>query len=747
MIATSELVTPGCGVPPDQIAAGPGRPSLFWIGAARADRLGRSFRLETDDVLVGRAAECELVVEDLGASRQHVRLTRGADGEWTLTDVGSRNGVYVNGVKVRASPLHEGDKIQLGTVTAFRFSFREQLEEREDRLARAMRATGVGAFDWSAATREVELSAGAERILADGRGFWTSVHPDDRERLAALLSATALDGRRFEAECRIAGPDGVRWYTLRGEPFRGPAGDVTHLAGSLIDVTARKLAESELHRQAALFQNLLDAVVVIDFQGQVIDWNRRAEDLFGHTKAEALGHDAETLLSARTATADAEATLLLPIGQDGVAPREVTLRRRDGREVLAELVTVPLKDAAGRHVADIAIYRDVTERKQLQARLRLADRMAALGTLAAGVAHEINNPLAFVLGNIVFLANELPRVGVEDPRTADLVTALEEARTGAERIRTTVRDLLDLARTRDTEPVSEVDVNAVLEFTLKMAEPQLRHRARLVKRLGEVSSVAAPESRLGQVLMNLVINAAQAIPEGSPAANEVRVTTRADGDHVVIEVSDTGCGIPVEQQRRIFDPFFTTKPVGTGTGLGLSISHSIVASLGGTIELESAPGKGSTFRVLLPAGSTRAQPRIVPARFEAPRAKILVLDDEPLVGTVLQRLLGTRHEVVTATRSAEALRLLRAGARFDVILSDLLMPEMTGMQLHETLEAECPEQARRMVFMTGGAYTDRARAFAAKQKHRILAKPVDLDRLETLLAEATSGGVGERADG
>jgi PAS domain S-box-containing protein len=740
MYASSEQVTPGCGVPPEELVSGPGRPSLFWVSSARADRLGESFRIDADEISIGRADAADLVVDDLGASRRPARLGRSADGEWTLTDLGSTNGTYVNGVKIRSTPLREGDKIQLGTVSAFRFSFREALEEREDRLARALRATGIGAFDWNRTTRDVALSGGAQRILAEGRAFWASVHPSDRDRLSGLLDEGAQTSRRFEGEFRVAGPDGVRWYMLRGEPFQGPDGEVTHVAGSLVDVTSRKLAEAELRRQAALFESLLDAVVVMDLQGGIIDWNRRAEALFGHAKADVVGRPADELLRASGGDAR-EDTVLLPLPGEPACAREVTLRRKDGREVVAELVVVPLKDAAGRHVADVAIYRDVTERKQLEARLRLADRMAALGTLAAGVAHEINNPLAYVLGNIVFLEGALPRGG-DQAAPPELTTALADARTGAERIRATVRDLLDLARAREAEAVTDVDVNAALEFTLKVAESQLRHRARIVRRLEAVPPVAAPESRLSQVFMNLVINAAQAIPEGDPARNEVRIATRFDPvtESVVIEVTDTGCGIAAEDQRRIFDPFFTTKPVGQGTGLGLSICHSVVGSLGGEIQVDSAPGRGATFRVRLPASAplVRAEPRRQTAS-ATERRRILVVDDEPLVGSVLQRLLGRRHEVVIAGSATEALLLVRAGARFDAILSDLLMPEMTGMELHERLSAEAPDQAARMVFMTGGAYTDLARAFVSRQKARVIAKPIDLEALDGILAQLAPG--------
>jgi len=733
------LQTPGCGTPPAELVPASGRPCLLWIGSTEHAHVGRSYKIASDDLSIGRSDDADLVVRDPGASRRHARIARDANGEWILTDGGSRNGTYVNGLRVRATPLREGDKIQLGTVTALRFSFREELEDRQERLQRALEATGVGGWDFDVRTGGVALSGGAEGLLPNDAGFWSAVHPDDVARVRDTFERAARDARRCEVECRVAGPAGTRWFALRGEPFRGPDGAVRQLAGSLIDVTTRKLAEAELSRQALLFESLLDAVMVLDFQGRIIDWNGRADQMFGWTKAEEMGRRPDELFAGDDA-ADLETTIIASISQGGgPLGSEVSLRRRDGAEVIAEVVGVPLKDPTGRHVADIAIYRDVTEKRQMQARLLVADRMAALGTLAAGVAHEINNPLAFVLGNVEFLQREVAKLP-DVPGAPELERALLDARTGSERIRNTVRDLLRLSRSRDAELVCPVDVNDAVEFALKVSEPQLRHRARLVKKLGEVPPVAAPESKLGHVILNLVLNAAQAVPEGDVGANEVRVTTRYDAAEgaVVIEVSDTGVGIAPSDQRRIFDPFFTTKPIGVGTGLGLSICHSTVTSLGGDIRVQSAPGKGATFTVMLPAAAAVVQPEPEAEEVAAPRARLLVVDDEPLVGDVIQRLFGLKHEVVTVTRAADALTLIGAGARFDLVLCDLLMPDMTGMQLHDQLMAHAPDQARRTVFMTGGAYTERARTFAAQRSHRILTKPVDAREIEKVLRETLS---------
>jgi signal transduction histidine kinase len=286
----------------------------------------------------------------------------------------------------------------------------------------------------------------------------------------------------------------------------------------------------------------------------------------------------------------------------GLAARapEVTLLRQDGRSVVADLVTLTVL-FEGR-TALVTVARDFTERKQLQARLMLSDRMAAMGTLAAGIAHELNNPLAYVLGNLDYVARGL---SPELPPSRDDVNewrqVLAEARDGAERMRGLVRQLKDFSRVDDESP-GRVDLHRVLDSVAQMAAKEVRLRAKLVKAYGAPPAVRGNEGKLFQVFLNLVINAAQAIAEGQPHAHEIRLTTRADeAGRAVVEVRDSGCGIHPEHLPRLFEPFFTTKPPGVGTGLGLSICHTIVRALDGDISVESKPGLGTTFRVALPA--------------------------------------------------------------------------------------------------------------------------------------------------
>ncbi len=236
------------------------------------------------------------------------------------------------------------------------------------------------------------------------------------------------------------------------------------------------------------------------------------------------------------------------------------------------------------------------------------------------------------------------------------------------------------------------------------------------------------------------MNAAHALPDGQASAHEVRVRTRTEADAVAVEIADTGRGISPEHLNRIFDPFFSTKPVGQGTGLGLPISQQIVHALGGSISVATAEGKGTTFTVRLPLppvarpGAKRASD--APARARSPaRARVALVDDEPLLGHAMRRLLGN-HEVVVFGAARQALSRIEGGDRFDVILCDLLMPEMTGMELFEALRAAVPEQAERMLFMTGGAFTPSAREFLEARPGRVLDKPIELDVLRQRIDEA-----------
>jgi C4-dicarboxylate-specific signal transduction histidine kinase/CheY-like chemotaxis protein len=378
----------------------------------------------------------------------------------------------------------------------------------------------------------------------------------------------------------------------------------------------------------------------------------------------------------------------------------------------------------------IVMILSTTKHKSMDARLRRAEQLASLGTLATGVAHEVNNPLSFVRSNLDWFEETLPELLPACPAAEEVYAALRETKQGVERVSAIARDLMTFSRASDGE-VEPVDVHGVLDSAIGMAHNEIRHRARLVREHGDVPAVRGNRGRLVQVFLNLLLNASQAIDEGHADANEIRVTSRRNGEgQVVVEVRDTGQGVAPDVIGRIFDPFFTTKDVGKGTGLGLSICHGIVASAGGEIQVESEVGRGTVFRVVL--APFEAQPSAVAAKPDraksenVPRARVLIVDDEVSIGAALRRFLRRDHEVVVLERARDALTLLASGEGFDVVFCDVMMPDMTGMALHAAISEAAPAQAQRMVFMTGGAFTEAARSFLERTDIVHLDKPLSL---------------------
>jgi PAS domain S-box-containing protein len=392
--------------------------------------------------------------------------------------------------------------------------------------------------------------------------------------------------------------------------------------------------------------------------------------------------------------------------------------------------------------------RDVTERKRMRAKLIVSDRMASLGTLAAGIAHEINNPLAYVAGNLEAVAETFQSTH-HQPSHADCVemsAAINDARDGAERVRRIVGGLRSFSRSEEEKrtPLALVDV---LDAAIRLTGNELRHRARLVRELGPVPLVVADDGRLTQVFINLLINAAHAIPEGHSDDNCITVRTRTDdAGRAVVEVADTGKGMAPEVQARVFDPFFTTKDVGEGTGLGLSICHGIVSGLGGQISIDSAPGRGTLVRVVLPAKPRDVAPAPAPVAVSEPvaagndqrRHRVMLIDDELQVVQTTERLLRKDYDVTVAVCGKDALALIAQGARFDAIISDVMMPNMTGIDLFEELRRMAPDQAQRVLFLSGGAFTAQTRERLDQLGVPQLEKPVTAKQLRDCVLRIVS---------
>jgi two-component system, NtrC family, sensor kinase len=402
--------------------------------------------------------------------------------------------------------------------------------------------------------------------------------------------------------------------------------------------------------------------------------------------------------------------------------------------------------------------RDATDERAREIGRLQAEKLASIGLLAAGVAHEINNPAAFVLANIEALAGHLrlieerlrdlpegvlARLGLTD-QLFEANAILQESKEGMARIHRIVRDLAAFSHA-DEESSAPMNVNLALESALGMLRNELKYRARVERELRATRVVRASAARLGQVFLNLILNAAQALDEGDARRNVVQVRSFDEGAAVVVEISDNGPGIQAEILPRIFESFFTTKPRGMGTGLGLPISLGIVRGLGGEIVVESRPGQGATFRVRLPADQTIV-PAVVPSAPTATRVhgyqrrRILAVDDEALLLKAYRRMLGDAHELATALGGHEALRLLERDAAFDVVLCDLQMPDMSGMELHAAVRERFGGLHDRFVFVTGGAFSSDARRFLEESVATVIQKPFRLEDLLTLIERAAGGG-------
>jgi PAS domain S-box-containing protein len=506
--------------------------------------------------------------------------------------------------------------------------------------------------------------------------------------------------------------------------------DRTVLYAVIRDVTERRYADDALRRSEQSFRALIESLpdgVIVHRGGVIIYLNPWACDALGFASpVEGIGKPLLDLVHPDERATIAERIRLILATGTPSSMREVRLLRKDGTAVSFEVAGIPtLFDG---QPAIVSIGRDLTARKQMEAQLLMSDRLASLGRLAASVGHEINNPLAYLLGNVSLMRKEIGRLAetiapsVEESLREHLAI-IEE---GAIRVRDIVRDLKTLSL-GEREGRGPTELGHVIEVSANMAEHEVRHRARLVRARPAHVLVPGTEARLGQVFLNLLVNAAHAIPEGNVDDNEVRIAVkRPSTDRVAIEVSDTGVGIPPGVRERIFEPFFTTKTRGSGTGLGLSICHHIVSTLGGSIDVEPNRPRGTLFRVILPVVPTDEIAKTPPSpEMTIPatrRPSVLVVDDEREIARTLQAELA-EMDVTINHSGREAIATLEREPTFDVIVLDLLMDDLTGVDVFDYLCARHSGLERRVVFMTGGAFTSRAQPLVSSASNACLQKP------------------------
>ncbi|MGE0814310.1 MAG: response regulator [Vicinamibacterales bacterium] len=502
---------------------------------------------------------------------------------------------------------------------------------------------------------------------------------------------------------------------------------------------------------SATLESIADAVVAVDLDGRIAFMNAAAAALTGVPAPEGIGTPVTAVIRFEDGPAEADLPVLQAL-RTGAAvtldeARLLNLTTRTPRVVADS--AAPVVDASSKRILGaVMVFSDVTERQELRTRLELTERLASIGTLAAGVAHEVNNPLAVVVANTDYVKAILARwpaagagagAGVRPAGSdmANLTAALGDVESAAGRIGQIVSDLKAFARPA-ADADGPADVATTIEWALRATAHEFKTRARVERRLAPVPPAAINPVRLGQVVLNLLTNAAQAIGTGRMDENAVIVSSHADDrGRVIIEVRDTGSGIPPELQGHIFEPFFTTKRGEGGTGLGLAICHGIVTSVGGEISVESVPGADTCFRVVLPAAamgvtqSLAGQPGV-----ELPSgARVLTVDDEPLLLDVIARMLPG-VEVQTTTDAREALALIEGGAAFDVIFVDVAMPAMSGIEFFRRLREQHPGLAARVVFMSGGVFDKSFEEFLRTVPNRRIGKPFGMEEIRRVVADA-----------
>jgi len=551
-------------------------------------------------------------------------------------------------------------------------------------------------------------------------------------------------GRSVRREVRVHLLDGrVRdiEVTTKGHVVPG-----VHIA-ILRDVTARNRKELVARRYELLREHTEDILLFLASDGRIVEANRAAEHAYGYTRDELLEKHIHEL---RHDSTESDFAPQFERASREAVRFETVHRRRDGSPFPVEVASRPAR--IGESDLLLSVIRDVTERRALHAKLLEADRVWTFGMMAAGIAHEINNPLAYALANAEVLARLLPDLSqraravssgeapheelthVVDDLTrceAMLVVATE----GLERVRSIVRDLKMFSRS-DPEEGILVDLHQVLDAALNVAHGELRHRATIARVYGEPPPVRGSSSRLGQVFLNLLVNGAQAIPRDRAGHIRIETSQTATGWAKVV-IEDDGAGIPKASQPRLFEPFQTTKR-GEGTGLGLYISRTIVEAHGGRIAITSREGEGTSVTVYLPPYAPSRHPSApASSASRTVRRRVLVVDDETEIGAAIRALLAPHHDVEIATSVAQAMARLAEDGTFDVILCDVMMPGASGIDMLTEVRARFPHLATRFLFMTGGILDDALRDLTGKSRIVCLEKPLTTSELLHAIAKAT----------
>lgn len=571
-----------------------------------------------------------------------------------------------------------------------------------------------------------------------------------------------VDGGQHSFESEMVCADGtVVPVEVELRPFEAEDRDL--VLGICRDITNRRRAETMLEARERMYQTVfrhsVEAIYVADVTSRrVLQANPAFCELLGYGGAEALGLELDDFV------VDSDSSIrdyLEALGEgESISNLERSWRRKDGSEIEVELTASGIQLPNSDRDIFFVVARDITEEKELQTRMIQMDRMIAMGTLAAGVGHEINNPLSYIIANLQFSNSVLEEhvdgggahslEKIDRRETAELEEdldeirdALAEAEEGARRIHEIVGDLKMLAGPEDDRELEPVSVERCLQSSVNIVWNEIRNRADFEHDVADLPPVWATESRLSQVFVNLLVNAAQAIPPGNADENKIHVhaeevENEEEENEVVVRIRDTGEGIPPEVLDRIFDPFFTTKEEGEGTGLGLSICRRVVDSLGGTIEADSVPNEHTEFTIRLNAVVEEDLPSSSPKNSQleiATNLSVFVIDRDEKIGHTFRRLLDDHHDLDFVTTWGEAKTELSERGEVDVVFCDLMLPNATAVEIYQWMKRQTPGLLTRLVFMTGDSFTERSSRLLDRIPNPCLLKPFSREELMEVIAE------------
>ncbi|GEM_PF-2361201 len=655
-------------------------------------------------------------------------------------DVASELSLQQDEIRAKQSALEQSN-------TTLRLTA-EDLRDAKEQFQLAVAGSNDGIWDWDLKTDDMFLSErwkaimgiDEERTFSKKKDWFCHVFSEDLPGLEeAIETHIAGDSEFLNYKFRIEsnGLKDPKWGLVKGKIINDEHGEPYRMAGSLSDITdfveISKNLDYTIRSYHAVLKHSPDGALIYN-EKEILSTNPAMLAFLGYSReAEIVGASLLQITDAYASFFEPKIALLR-----GDEESIITFLRKDGGTKEGEVSA--LKVQYEKKIVNCILVRDITSRRILEEKLQAI----AVGTMASGIAHEINNPMAYIHSNVEFVKSELAmfKTAVQNRKMEDgeivgiineLDAALSDTLSGSKRVRTIVKDLKSLSHSSENESVQPIDVLPIIESSIAIVQHKLGDETTLTTRFHRTPPALFSEGRLGQVILNLLINAAHAISASSRTDNEIRVSTQSTDEEVCIRIEDSGTGIPENIRAKIFDPFFTTKPAGEGTGLGLSICYNIMKRLGGDLSFETKIGVGTTFIIHLPRAPEAS---IEASDLSVANHHILVIDDDEKIGVMMQRLLQPTYRITYVNSALEGLSTLEEISDIDLIICDAMMPECSGYDLLDKLKMNHLEMMRHFILMTGGRLE--AKRFGPYEDTfgtPVLFKPFDLDLLRSTIAK------------